>query len=617
MASAKKVKQFEIIDATNNTLWEQFNELQEETAGVKMEKPTLKVTPGAKISGRVAAHAHLTGPKGSVEKYSFIITGMFKEADNDENVAEFVNERKLNVNRLHSHKMDEAEKVNWELVNKKGLGMRRYTELKATGKIPLRWLQLVEFTSFKEIYAGGAKIKVDDYVTLGNFRWEEKFGGEKDYTGFKNETATPFEPHPFERIEVLSQIAHGWGDYQPLWHTPATLKLPYPLEIDEEIRDTGIDKITELNALKRLKRSHQATEGQKEFFFTALCIPVKKSTRESPVANRSGRLFTAMTLEVKTGGKPEDKGGVWTTVCADRFLMQPDAEGELEIVGIHIEFTRSAIDSFGIKNGFVKNEMVPIILSVLDNGKMWCEVDYLASTEITTVPKSDKYTAKYPIYVNCLKIEFNRPQLIRSIALPITPAYAKIIWSAKIQQDIREAFTAGHPLSYGDDAYNATEFSAPLDTDEYDYYLSHQKMTVADINRLKKVVAAKGWTPEQAAEELSKWLGGKGGPTGDALFAEACSRPEFKIEAPAMLWGIKKELKVMEEEDPIENEAMLLKLYHDWSVNGIEPQIPLPGAKVIDEGENSQASHAAADGEKKKKGHGTKRVKKDAPVLKD
>jgi hypothetical protein len=312
---AANKRHFEIIDVTDTTRWDRFNQLKDETMGVKLEKPSINKTPGAKISGRLVAHATLKGQKGSMEKYALMVTGVFRESDNDGTVAEYVNPELIRVNKLHKHKMDEVEKVNWELVNKKKLGKREFTELKVTGKVTIQRYQIVEFTSFKEIYVNGRKIRAKEYVSLINFRWEECFGGDRDFTGFKNDQAIEFEPTPFERTEVLSQIAHGWGDYQRLWHTKATLKLPYPKEIDDDMKDTGIDKASQLNALKRLKRSYQATEGQKNFFFTAVCMPIRESSQRSPVANRSGKLFTEMTIDVETGGNIGDKGGIWATDC--------------------------------------------------------------------------------------------------------------------------------------------------------------------------------------------------------------------------------------------------------------------------------------------------------------
>jgi hypothetical protein len=615
MAAPKKVKQFEILDTADTTKWDRFLVLQAETTGVKMEKPSLSKTPGARLSGRIMSHVTLKGGKGTVEKYVFVVSGLFKDSDNDGSVAEFRDPMHTRINRLHSHKMSQSERDTWTLVNKKPIGLRQYTELKVVGHVPIKWLQILEFTTFKEIFAGGQRLKKDMYVTLQNFRWEEKFGGERDYVGFKNDSATEFEPRPFERIEVLSQIAHGWGDYQCLWATAETLRMEYPKEIDDDMKETGIDKTSALNDLKRLKRSHQATESQKDFFFTAICMPVKASNPKSPVANHTGKLFTALNIEVETGGNAEEKGGLWATVRGDRFLMQPNAEGEEEVVGIHLEFARTAIDALGIRNPRIKKAMTPMMFAAMDSGKIWCEVDYLASTETTAVPKSeDRFLAAYPLYFNCVHLEFNRAAMIRTISIPITAMFTKFLWNMKLLQDVRDAFSANHPLVYGDDIYNASEFQAPLDMDEYDYVFSHPKLTIADINRLKRICREKNWTPEQSAEEISKWFAGKAGPAGEVLFAESCTKLEFNAETPAILWGIRKTLKV-EEEDQLENEGMLLRMYHDWTVNGIEPQLPDGKAPLAIE-DRSEASEAG-DGEKRRKGKGTKRVKKDAVQLKD
>jgi hypothetical protein len=615
MAAAKRTH-FEIIDVTDTSRWERFNQLQDETRGVKLEKPSLTKTPGAKISGRLVSHATLKGQKGSMEKYAFMVTGVFKEADNDETVADFVNAEQIKVNKLHKHKMDETERINWELVNKKKLGKREFTELKVTGKVTIQRYQIVEFTSFKEIYANGSKLRPKQYISLTNFRWEEAFGGDRDFTGFKNDSAIEFEPTAFERVEILSFIAHAWGDYQCLWHTRETLKLPYPKEIDDDMKDTGIDKAGELNALKRLKRSYQATESQKNFFFTAVCMPIRPSSEDSPIANRSGKMFTDMTIDIETGGAITDKGGIWATVRGDRFLLQPTFDGE-EKVGIHIEFGRQAIDSIGIKNGLVKKAMVPMMLGAMETGKMWCEVDYLASTETTTIPKNDeKSLASYPLYFNCLEIEFDRVAMLRSIAVLITPAFAKMIHGTKIQQDIRDAFTLNHPLSHGDEVYNATEFQAPLDIEDYDYMFSHPKLSVADVARLKKIASTRGWTTEQFADEISKYFGGRAGAQGDAMFAEACSKPEFANETPAIIWGVHKKLREYEPAGSVEMETKILKMYQDWMVKGIEPQLLLPPTQVKEDEGKSEASEVEGE-KKKKKSHSSKRAKKDVPKLDD
>jgi hypothetical protein len=607
MALVKR-KPFEIIDATTPDKWSRFLELQDERLGTKLEKPTTAKTPGAKFSGCCLAKATMKGDKGVMHKYYFMVTAAFKESDNDGSVAEFVNPEKILVNRLHSHMMNAIERTQWEAKSGRSLGQRQYTEWKLLGKLPIQRMQIVEFTAFQEIFCNGQRLRGGHYATLGNFRWEEKIGGKKNYSGFKNDQAFEFNPTPFERREILSQIAHGWGDYQCLWHTADTLKAPYPIEIDDAIKEAGVEKPTEKINLMKLKRSFQATESQRNFFFTAVCMPVKQSSPKSPVANRSGKLFTAMTIEVETGSQGEK---AWAAVRGDRYLFQPTAEGEDEQIGIHIEFDRPAIEGLGIKNTNVKKTLVPMIFNAMENAKMWCVVDYLASTETTAVPKiEEKALANYPLYFNCVAIDIpDRAGIIEKISIPITAAFAKTVYAMKLQKDSRDVFAVDHPLTFGDPVYNASESLASIDEDLYHYSLSHTKLGATDIRRYWNLVKEKGWKPAEAAEEVSKYFSGKAGDAGDQVFGDSVPALEFSnLETPAILWGIRKDAKETEVIDHFGNEATLLKMYHDWSVNGVPPQLLLAGAKIHDD-----STEVKESGTKKTKS-GSNRLKKDIPV---
>jgi len=60
--------------------------------------------------------------------------------------------------------------------------------------------------------------------------------------------------------------------------------------------------------------------------------------------------------------------------------------------------------------------------------------------------------------------------------------------------------------------------------------------------------------------------------------------------------------------DPFANEASLLRLHHDWSVNGVLPQFWMSGAKILEDKDET------SEGSKKNKTKHPKRIKKDVPV---
>jgi hypothetical protein len=460
-------------------------------------------------------------------------------------------------------------------------------------------------TSFDEWAINGRNVRAGDEIKMCNLRWEDKTSAKKTSSGVKCENVSAaMHLAEFEKLEGLSAIAPGTNQFVCLWHNDETANMPVPARITEAMRYVAADDTMKMMHLEEEKRRCQSTPLQRQVFSTSLCIPLQESSPQSALTRYFLKFYSKPTFKAEEGQSQREAGGVYAKIEASLFVMQMTPDRKREKIAVHIDFDREAVNSIGVHNNVVKKKLVPLMLKSMRDGRMWCTVNIVQSTKHQEVPRDEdgNALADYSLYLRCQHVSFSRPAMIRATSLPITPLFAKQLHSSGGQPDIRKAFSPEQSLRPGMDVYNASEFESPLDPENYDYYLMAMQLTELNIRQFEKMSAEKNWTPDQAREEVSKYLSGK-----NALFSEFFTAPEFGHKEPAVIWGIKKGLV----EPAVEDEAKLLERYLQWQkAPAATPLLAAPQTVQVEELETDASDASETKRNRQGKASSAKRTKR-------